>query len=74
MLRRLRKLLVQEVPEELAVCMFECTESQCTPRQWAVCELRTRGTQGQSTTFRTAPARSTTAVQPLNIRMLPRRG
>ena len=73
MLRRLRKLLVQEVPEELAVCMFECTVSQCTTRHWAACELRTRESQDPSSTFCAAPDRSA-AVQPLKVRMLPRRG
>ena len=40
MINRLRKMLVQEVPEELSVCMFECPETQCTSTMWAECNLR----------------------------------
>jgi len=72
MLRRLRKLLVQEVPEELAVCMFECPRSQCTTQYWATCELRRKGRQEVST-LSTTPDRPAT-VYPVKVRLLPRRG
>jgi len=37
---RLRPMLVQEVPEELAVCEFHCAEPNCTVGDWDNCELR----------------------------------
>ena len=37
---RLRPILVQEVPEELAVCEFVCAEPNCTLGDWETCELR----------------------------------
>ena len=37
---RLRPMLVQEVPEELAVCEFVCAEPDCTVGDWETCELR----------------------------------
>lgn len=40
MLNCLRKILVQEVPDELSVCMFECPVTQCTSTMWAECSLR----------------------------------
>jgi hypothetical protein len=40
MLNRLRKMLVQEVPEELSACAFKCSETRCTYTMWAECSLR----------------------------------
>jgi hypothetical protein len=37
---RLRPMLIQEVPEELAVCEFHCAHPNCTVGHWDVCELR----------------------------------
>ncbi len=37
---RLRPMLVQEVPEELAVCEFVCAEPNCMVGDWETCELR----------------------------------
>ena len=42
MLGRLRRLLVQEVPEELSVCMFECPASECSSDTWTECRLRSQ--------------------------------
>ncbi len=36
----LRPTLVQEVPEELAICEFVCTRPQCRLGDWERCELR----------------------------------
>lgn len=43
MLDRFIALFVQEVPEELAVCEFDCPVTKCTVRNWAQCTLRTAG-------------------------------
>jgi hypothetical protein len=41
--QRLRNSLVQEVPEEDAVCEFECHKLKCPYGEWATCERRLRG-------------------------------
>jgi hypothetical protein len=35
----LRPMLVQEVPEEIAVCEFICAEPVCRVQDWQQCEL-----------------------------------
>ena len=40
----LRQRFIQEIPEELSVCEFDCPLSKCTGRDWAKCELRQQGT------------------------------
>ncbi len=40
---RLKRNLVQEVPEELAVCEFGCRKTHCTMAQWATCRYRLQG-------------------------------
>jgi hypothetical protein len=32
--------LIQEVPEALSVCEFDCPYNECTVRDWVECELR----------------------------------
>jgi hypothetical protein len=45
MFRRLRELLVRQVPESLSVCEFECPLDRCTIRTWKSCKLRLRDQQ-----------------------------
>jgi hypothetical protein len=40
MFRRLRELLVQPVPDSLAVCEFDCPVTHCTTKTWSSCILR----------------------------------
>ena len=37
------KGLVQEVPEDVAVCEFECRKTTCLQGDWEACERRRRG-------------------------------
>jgi hypothetical protein len=37
--------LIQEVPEELSICEFDCPMSECTTRNWIGCELRQQASQ-----------------------------
>jgi hypothetical protein len=32
--------LIQEVPDSIAVCEFDCRETDCTVERWASCERR----------------------------------
>jgi len=32
--------IIQEVPEALSVCEFDCPYNECTVRDWVECELR----------------------------------
>ena len=40
MFRRLREVFVQEVPEALTACEFDCSVSRCTSSMRAECSLR----------------------------------
>jgi len=44
MIDRLLQRFIQEIPEELSVCEFDCPLKKCTERDWAKCELRLQGT------------------------------
>jgi len=35
-----RKELVQDVPEELAICKFDCRKSRCSQDDWIRCKRR----------------------------------
>ena len=39
-LRWLKQQVVQDVPDELALCEFDCRKEQCTHHEWATCERR----------------------------------
>lgn len=34
------KNFVQEVPEQLSICEFDCPNNECTISDWVACELR----------------------------------
>ena len=40
MFRRLRDVFVQEIPEALTACEFDCPVTSCTSSMWAECSLR----------------------------------
>ncbi|QJE95389.1 hypothetical protein [Luteolibacter luteus] len=40
LLERLKENLVQTVPEEIAVCEFDCDHEECSPREWKHCLRR----------------------------------
>jgi hypothetical protein len=44
--RFLMDQLVQDVPDAIAVCEFDCRETNCTSERWASCERRLRAVQG----------------------------
>jgi hypothetical protein len=48
------KNFVQEVPEQLSVCEFDCTNHECTIRDWAACKLHQQA-QSQEITARRVP-------------------
>jgi len=37
---RLKSLLIADVPEDLAICEFDCRKNQCTYGEWATCHRR----------------------------------
>jgi hypothetical protein len=45
--RRLRQWittrLIQDVPEDTAVCEFDCRKLECRQGEWKICERRLRG-------------------------------
>jgi hypothetical protein len=40
----LRQRFIQEIPDELSVCEFECRLKKCSESHWTKCELRLQGT------------------------------
>jgi hypothetical protein len=38
--RNLSNHIVQDVPERVALCEFDCRKPQCTTQEWASCERR----------------------------------
>ena len=44
MFDRLLKRFIQEVPEHLSACEFDCPLITCTESDWARCEIRQPGT------------------------------
>ena len=41
--RWMRSRLVQDVPEDVAACEFECRRTECKQGEWETCERRLRG-------------------------------
>jgi hypothetical protein len=39
--------IVQDVPEEIAVCEFDCRKPQCTSEQWVCCKRRLKKAAGE---------------------------
>jgi len=37
---RLTSLLIADVPEDIAICEFDCSKNQCTYGEWATCQRR----------------------------------
>jgi hypothetical protein len=46
-LRWLKQQVIQDVPDELAVCEFDCRKVQCTRDEWATCERRINRAAGE---------------------------
>lgn len=42
-----RKQIVQDVPEDAALCEFDCRKEQCTQGEWESCERRLKRAEGE---------------------------
>ncbi len=38
--QRLKNLFIAEVPQDIAICEFNCARTQCTHGQWETCQRR----------------------------------
>ena len=47
---------VAEVPDDLAICEFECRKSQCSSDDWAQCLLRVSNTRKELVQLRQSVA------------------
>jgi len=65
MFRRLREMLVQQVPEALSVCEFDCPVTRCTTRTWATCTLREGQQSGVGAVWFGTMQRKRTPSQPV---------
>jgi hypothetical protein len=41
--------LIQDVPDAIALCEFDCRKKQCTYEEWVHCERRRQRTVGELT-------------------------
>jgi hypothetical protein len=39
--------IIQDVPEDIAICEFDCRTGQCTQSQWESCERRLNRAEGE---------------------------
>jgi hypothetical protein len=44
--RWLKNQVIQEVPEDIALCEFDCRKPQCRMGEWETCERRLRSPSG----------------------------
>jgi hypothetical protein len=44
--RWIKRRLIQDVPEDIAACEFECRRMECRQGDWQTCEKRLRGMRG----------------------------
>ena len=44
--RWIKGRLIQDVPEDIAACEFECRRTECQQGKWETCEKRLRGMRG----------------------------
>jgi hypothetical protein len=42
-----RNQIIQDVPEDIAICEFDCRAGQCTPGEWELCERRLNRAEGK---------------------------
>jgi hypothetical protein len=45
--RWVRNQVIQDVPNSIALCEYDCRKQQCTTEQWAACERRLSGASGE---------------------------
>jgi hypothetical protein len=38
---------IQDVPEDSALCVFDCHKGQCTSKEWQTCERRLSNASGE---------------------------
>jgi hypothetical protein len=55
---RWKNFVGQDVPDDLAVCEFDCHRSQCTWGEWASCDRRIKG-RGELSPVRKEPRTTT---------------
>jgi hypothetical protein len=47
--QRIKGEVVQTVPEEIAVCEFDCRKLSCSVEQWRTCKRRVREAESKLT-------------------------
>jgi hypothetical protein len=55
--------LIQDVPEELALCEFDCRKPKCTYGEWSSCERRLRKAEGELMPVHNGTSRQRISVQ-----------
>ena len=47
MWQSVKRQIVDDVPEAIAICQFDCPKAQCTQDAWHTCERRIRKSAGE---------------------------
>jgi hypothetical protein len=47
MWKYVKRQIVDDVPEAIAICQFDCPRAQCTQDAWHTCERRIRKSAGE---------------------------
>ena len=59
---------IQEIPEEISVCEFDCPMTNCTANVWTECELRHQGMlSGGNSSIIQADTRDICAEIPVSV-------
>lgn len=45
--QKIKDEVVQTVPEEIALCEFDCRKVSCSAEQWRTCDRRIRKAEGE---------------------------
>jgi len=54
--RHLSNHIVQDVPDAVGLCEFDCRKAACTAREWASCERRVKEASGKLTPIQRVPS------------------
>jgi len=52
---RWKDFLVDDVPDDLAICEFDCRKLRCTQGEWATCDRRITRALGELSPMRKEP-------------------
>jgi hypothetical protein len=61
---RWKNVLVDDVPDDLAICEFDCRKLRCTQGEWVTCDRRITWARGELLPMRNEPRTDTRDIVP----------